>query len=106
MRDYEIMFIVRPDVDEEVLAASREKVQAIIAEHNGTVTEEQDMGKRRFAYTIVHKRGNEPVKYNEGYYTVYQFKANTDVVAELNRVLNMDDQILRHIVINLDDEKK
>lgn len=45
------------------------------------------------------------MKYNEGYYTVYNFKANTDVVAELNRVLNIDDRILRHIVINLDEEK-
>ena len=105
MRDYEIMFIVRPDVDEEGLKASREKVQSIIAEHDGSLTDEQDMGKRRFAYTIVQKQGNEPVKYNEGYYTVYNFKANTDVVAELNRVLNIDDRVLRHIVINLDEEK-
>lgn len=43
MRDYEIMFIVRPDVDEEGLKASREKVQSIIAEHDGSLTDEQDM---------------------------------------------------------------
>lgn len=104
MRNYEIMFIVRPDVDEETLKASREKVQSIIAEHDGSVTEENDMGKRRFAYTIVHKRGNEPVKYNEGYYTVYNFQANTSVVEELNRVLNIDDRVLRHLVINLDEK--
>mgnify|MGYP001470470792 CR=1 FL=1 len=104
MRNYEIMFIVRPDVEEEELKASREKVQSIIAEHDGSVIEEQDMGKRRFAYTIAHKRGNEPVKYNEGYYTVYNFKANTGVVAELNRVLNIDDRVLRHLVIKLDEK--
>lgn len=104
MHNYEIMFIVRPDVNEESLEASRKKVQSVIAEHDGTLIEEKDMGKRRFAYTIVYKQGNEPIKYNEGYYTVYNFKANTDVVDELNHVLNIDDRILRHLVINLEEK--
>ncbi len=102
MPNYEVMFIVRPDVDEEALEATRKKVQAIIADHDGTLIEEKDMGKRRFAYTIVYKQGNEPIKYNEGYYTVYTFQANTDVVDELNRVLNIDDRVLRHLAINLE----
>lgn len=101
MNNYEIMFIVRPDVDEEALKATREKVQKIITEHDGKITEEKDMGKRRLAYTIAFKQGNAPIKYNEGYYTVYNFEANTDVVDELNRVINIDDKILRHMVLNL-----
>jgi small subunit ribosomal protein S6 len=101
MNNYEMMFIVRPDVDEETLAASREKVQTIIAEHNGQISEEKDMGKRRLAYIIPFKQGSEPIKYTEGYYTVYNFTATTDVVDELNRVVNIDDKFLRHLVINL-----
>lgn len=104
MNNYEMMFIVRPDVDEETLTATREKVQSIIRDQGGQITEEKDMGKRRFAYTIVYKQGNEPLKYNEGYYTVYHFQANTSVVDELNRVINIDDRVLRHLVLNLDDK--
>lgn len=101
MNNYEIMFIVRPDVDEENLKSTREKVQNIIAQHDGKIIEEKDMGKRRLAYIFPFKQGNEPVKYNDGYYTVYNFEANTDVVDELNRVINIDDKVLRHLVINL-----
>lgn len=104
MHKYEIMFIVRPDVDEEELQASREKVQSVIKEHNGQITDENDMGKRHFAYTITYKQGNEPKKYKEGFYTLYNFEAHADVVNELNRVLNIDDRILRHLVINLDEK--
>lgn len=104
MNKYEIIFIVRPDVNEEDLQASREKVQSVIKEHGGNITDENDMGKRRFAYTITYKQGNEPIKYNEGFYTLYNFEANTDVVHELNRVINIDDRILRHLVINLDEK--
>jgi small subunit ribosomal protein S6 len=94
--NYEIMFIVRPDVDEETLKAIREKVQATIMENGGEITNVQDMGKRRFAYEIQ--------KYREGIYTVYNFKAAPNVVKELDHVIRINDNIMRHMIINMDEK--
>ncbi|SFI69801.1 30S ribosomal protein S6 [Thermoflavimicrobium dichotomicum] len=96
MRKYEVNFIVRPDADEETLKATREKVKSVITENGGEILEEQDMGKRRLAYMID--------KYREGIYTVYTFKANPDLVSELDRVININDNIIRHLTINLEEK--
>jgi len=96
MHNYEIMFIVRPDVDEEGLKATREKVQATITGNGGEITDTQDMGKRRLAYEIN--------KYREGIYTVYNFKAAANVVNELDHVIRISDDIMRHIIVNIDEK--
>jgi small subunit ribosomal protein S6 len=96
MHNYELMFIVRPDVDEETLKTTREKIQSVITEHGGEITDVQDMGRRRLAYMIQ--------KFREGIYTVYNFKANAAVVNELNHTLNINDNVIRHMVINIDEK--
>jgi small subunit ribosomal protein S6 len=96
MHKYELMFIVRPDVDEETLKATREKVQSVITAGGGEIIEVNDMGKRRLAYEID--------KYREGIYSVYTFQAGGDVVAELDRVININDNIIRHMTINIDEK--
>ncbi|MGA8942288.1 MAG: 30S ribosomal protein S6 [Thermoactinomyces sp.] len=94
--NYELMFIVRPDVDDETLAATREKVYATITGKNGEITDKDDMGKRRLAYEID--------RYREGIYTVVNFKAEADVVKELDYVIGINDSILRHMIINVDEK--
>lgn len=96
MHKYELMFIVRPDLDEETLKATREKIQGIITTHGGEIAKADDMGKRRLAYLID--------KYREGVYTVYNFNSSTEVVAELDRVINIDENIIRHMIINKDEK--
>lgn len=101
MSNYEIMFIARPNLEEESLKEAREKVQAVITERGGQVAEVEDMGKRRFAYTINYNHEN----YRDGFYTVYKFATdNAEVITELDRVINIDDRILRHLTINLDEK--
>lgn len=101
MSKYEIMFIARPNLEEDHLKETREKVQAVITQRGGQVTEVEDLGKRRFAYTIKYNHQN----YREGFYTVYQFEAeDKDVIKELDRVINIDDRILRHLTINVDEK--
>lgn len=95
--NYEMMFIVRPDVDEETLQATRDKVAQTIKENNGEITDTDDMGKRRFAYEIN--------RYREGYYTVVNFKADAEVVDELDYTIRINDNILRHLIINVDEKK-
>jgi small subunit ribosomal protein S6 len=96
MHKYELNFIVRPDVDEETLKATREKIQSVITDNGGEIVEVEDLGKRRLAYMID--------KYREGTYTVYIFHAGADVVTELDRVININDNIIRHIIINRDEK--
>lgn len=96
IHNYEIMFIVRPDVDEETLKAIREKVQSTITENGGEITDVNDMGKRRLAYEIN--------KFREGIYTVYNFKATADVVKELDHVIRISDSIMRHLIVNMDEK--
>jgi small subunit ribosomal protein S6 len=94
MSKYELMFIVRPDVDEAALTSTRERVQSIVSSMGGQVEEEKDMGKRRLAYLIDN--------YREGFYTVTTFQSNADAVQEIERVLNINDNVMRYLTINLD----
>jgi small subunit ribosomal protein S6 len=94
---YEMMYIVRPDVDEETLQATRDKVAQTIKANKGEITDTDDMGKRRFAYEINH--------YREGYYTVVNFQADAEVIDELDYTIRINDNILRHLIINVDEKK-
>lgn len=95
MRKYELMYIARPELDEESLKKNREKFQSVITQNGGEILETQDMGKRRLAYPIK--------KLREGIYTVIQFQSGTDTVKELERSLRIDDNVIRHMVINIDE---
>ncbi len=97
MHKYELMYITRPDLDEDALKSIREKVKDVITKNGGKVTEETDMGKRRFAYPINHLR--------EGVYTVVNYESGAELNQELDRVLKIESDIIRHMVINLDDKK-
>lgn len=98
MSKYEMMYIVRPDVEEEVLKTTRERLQAIITDNGGELLETNDLGKRRLAYLVNHDAKN----FREGYYTVTTFNGNTAVVNELDRVINISDIVIRHLTINID----
>lgn len=91
MRKYELMYIVRPDMEEEAVEASVEKFQAII-NNGGEVTEHEIMGKRRLAYEIN--------KFREGIYVLVNFTAPAEVVAELNRVMRISDEVIRFLIVN------
>lgn len=90
MRNYELMYIIRPDVEQETVQAVVEKFQGIIV-NGGEIVKHDIMGKRRLAYEIN--------KHREGTYVLVHFKAPATVVAELERVLKISDEIIRHIVV-------
>ena len=91
MRKYEVMYIVRPDVEEQAVQAAVEKFQGII-NNGGEVTKQDIMGKRRLAYEIK--------KYREGFYVLVHFNATPEVVAELLRVMKITDEVLRYLIVN------
>lgn len=90
MRKYEIMYIIRPDVEQETVQALTEKFQAIIS-NGGEVIKQDVMGKRRLAYEIN--------KIRDGIYVLVQFNATAAVVNELDRVMKITDEVIRHLIV-------
>lgn len=95
MRKYEVMYIVRPDLEEEATKATVERYQNAVTENGGEVEKLDDKGKRRLAYEI-----ND---YREGYYVLMNINAEPAVVDELERLFNINEDIMRHIVIKEDE---
>ena len=90
---YETLFIVDVTAGEEAAKASVEKFASLIAA-NGEIVEKAEWGKRRLAYEIDDM--------NEGYYVVITFKSAPDFPAELDRLFNIDETIMRSTILKLD----
>ena len=95
MNSYESLFIVDYSNGEEAAKETVTKFTSLIAA-NGEIIDIADWGKRRLAYPI-----NDM---NEGYYTVVTFKAEASFPAELERLFNIDETIMRSIVLRLEHE--
>ena len=96
VNSYETLFIVNPTLSEDDVKATVDKFTALIAE-NGTVGEIDEWGKRRLAYPI-----ND---ITEGYYVLVNFTSESSFPAELERRYNIDENIMRGIVIRLETKK-
>jgi small subunit ribosomal protein S6 len=94
MNKYEVMFIVKP-ADEEAVEAVAAKFETLIQNNGGTIDKVDRWGKKRMAYEIKD--------FNEGIYYVVYFTAEPKAVAELDRVMKITDEILRHMVIKQDE---
>ena len=95
INSYETMFIVDVANGEEAAKATVAKFTDIIAK-NAEIVEVRDWGKRRLAYLINDKP--------EGYYTVVTFKSEPEFPAELERLYNIDENVMRSMVIRLEYE--
>ena len=91
---YETVFIVNPDFTEEAAKGMLDKFSALIIENGGAVDKVDEWGKKKLAYLIDD--------YSDGYYYVVAFTAPAAVPAELDRVFNITDGILRSIIVKLD----
>lgn len=94
MRKYEIMVIINPDVDERQVAPMMEKYTNRVTRNGGTVDSMDVPGKRRLAYDIQKK--------SEGIYVVLTVSADSADVKEMDRLMTIDEQILRTKVLRLD----
>lgn len=92
MQEYEVMYIIRPNYEEEKYAQVIEKFNALIQANGGEVTKTEPWGKRRLAYEIQ--------KLREGYYVLVEFKAPAELPAELERNFRNADEIMRYLVIS------
>jgi len=91
LREYEAMYIVKPNYDEEQYAQFVEKYNALIQNNGGEIIKVEPWGKRRLAYEID--------KLREGYYVLVRFNAEADLPAELERNFKIADEIMRYLVV-------
>ncbi|MBO2944490.1 30S ribosomal protein S6 [Paenibacillus sp. F411] len=91
MRKYEVMYIIRPDIEQEAVQAAVEKFQGIIS-NGGEITKHDVMGKRRLAYEIK--------KFRDGVYVLVNFTAEPAVVTELERIMKISDEVIRYLITN------
>ena len=95
MKNYEIMFIVRPDVEETVVKNTVKTLEKVLTDHKAKITLSKELGQKEFAYEIK--------KLKSGYYFLYNIEAKDDAaIKEFDRVSRIDENVVRHLVINLD----
>jgi small subunit ribosomal protein S6 len=96
MRPYEIMVILEASLEEDVIRSTIDRATQLIAARGGAPGKVERWGKRRFAYEVHHR--------TEGYYVLIEATAEPAVVAELDRMLSLADEVIRHKVIRVPDK--
>lgn len=98
MREYELTFIVQPEISDEGVAAIREKLDAVLERSGALRLLYDDWGKRKLAYEIQ--------KFQKGHYLVLSFLDGGKAVPELERILRIEDSVLRFLCVLVDEEVK
>ena len=93
MRDYELVFIVSPEVPDENVGTIIERVSDFITSRGGTVTKVDPWGRRKLAYPIDGHR--------EGNYVLLQFRLDPRLTGELDTSLRISEDIIRHLLVRL-----
>ena len=93
MTNYEIMFIVKPDLDEAAIKKEAENLKKVLTDRKCKINEEKAMGQKELAY--------EMNKYKNGYYFLYVVEANSEAISEFDRLARLNENILRHLIIRV-----
>jgi small subunit ribosomal protein S6 len=96
MRKYELMYIINASLDDAARQEVMETLKTIVEKGKGTVSEVTEMGMREFAYEINHMK--------KGYYVLMYFEADIETVDELDRLIRLNTNIVRHMNVRLDQE--
>jgi small subunit ribosomal protein S6 len=91
LRDYEILYIVRPDLDDEQVAEAVQRVNTLIANSGGSSQRTDVWGRRRLAYEVDHLR--------EGHYVLTEFEIEPERIAEMESSLKISDTVFRHLIV-------
>jgi len=89
-RDYEIGFILNPEVSEEQTRTILERIEQIVVRNDGQVGKVNQWGRRRLAYPIEHHR--------DGFYVFIDTILTPETVSELDRTLKVSEEVLRHLI--------
>ena len=97
-RTYEVMYIVRPDMEEAELDKLIEGFEKNVTDGGGEIKSTEKMGRRRMAYTVR--------KFNDGFYVLMTVIAAGSLMAEIERRLRVSEQVIKFITVRMDEEQK
>jgi small subunit ribosomal protein S6 len=97
-RVYEVIFIVDPDTQEDEMTKLTQTLSGIITDQGGTITRNEVLGRRHLAYRIGRK--------NEGVYVLFEVEGTGGEIAELERRMRVNDQIMRYMTVRVDEERQ
>lgn len=95
MNKYEIMFIVKPDLEEAAIRKEADTMKKVLTDNKAKVLEETAMGQKELAYEIK--------KYKNGYYFLFVVEAMAEATNEFDRLARINENILRHLIIRVED---
>jgi len=98
MTCYETLFVVKPTLTEEEIAAQIAKVKDVLAKEGAELVGTNDMGMRKLAYQVE--------KHNRGYYTVLFYKAAGSTIEELERNLKISEDIIKFLTVKYTKQKE
>jgi small subunit ribosomal protein S6 len=93
--EYEIIVIIRPDIDDADVKLAIERVEGTLTELGSQVVERDDWGKRKLAYLIQ--------KHSKGHYVLFKVAANPTHILEVERRMRIDDRIIRFLTVKMDE---
>ena len=96
MNKYEMMFIVKATMESDAVKKTADTIKKVVTDCGGKVVEFKELGEKKLAYPIK--------KELNGYYFLMQFEATKEVETELSRKAGLDENILRHLIVRLDEE--
>ena len=95
MSKYEIMFIVRPDMEEAEIRKTAEDMKKVLTDKKANILEDKALGQRELAYEIN--------KFKTGYYYLFVVETETAATKEFDRVARINESLLRHLVVKVED---
>ena len=97
-RQYELVYILPPETTEEQATELHDQIGAVVSRLNGHIEKTENWGRRKLAYDIDH--------FKEGVYVLEVLNGTGELMKELDRRLKVIDQVMRHMIVRVDEEKK
>lgn len=91
MRDYELMVVLDPNLDEAAIDALNARIQTMSTQRGGTIENVDVWGRRRLAYPIG--------RYRDGVYILYRMQLPPNAAAEIERALKLTESVIRHLLV-------
>ena len=97
-RQYELVYILPPDTTEQQVTDLHTQIEGVVSRMNGSIDKTENWGRKRLAYEIAHNK--------EGVYVLDLINGSGELMKELDRRLRVIDQVIRHMIVRVDEEKK
>ena len=98
VRQYELVYILPPETTEQQATELHDQIATVVSRLHGQIEKTENWGRRRLAYEIG--------KFKEGFYVLDVINGDGELMKELDRRLKVIDQVVRHMIVRVDEEKK